>query len=64
MLVGIDYEFLWLPSHKGALPVFLQLQKNKRPSFSAVYLTGLNSDPLCDPSQKGCLLLCPHEHQK
>ena len=25
---------------------------------------GVNSDPLCEPSHHGWLLLCPQEHQK
>ena len=42
----------------------LQPQKNTLPLFSAVYFSGLNSVPLCDPSQKGCLLDLPQAHQK
>jgi hypothetical protein len=32
-------------------------------AFLCVYLTGVNSEPLWLPSQKGCDLLLPQEHQ-
>lgn len=60
----MGYRFLCEPSQSGGLPLTLQPQKNTLPDFSAVYFTGVNSVPLCEPSQKGCLLLLPQLHQK
>ena len=42
---------------------WLQAQKNIFLVSSALYASGVNSVPLCDPSQKGCFELFPHEHQ-
>jgi hypothetical protein len=55
---------LWLPSHRGCAPVLLQPQKYAVVVSVATYFVGANPVPRCDPSQKGCDLLCPQEHQK
>ena len=34
------------------------------PVLSAVYISGVNPVPLCEPSQKGCPALRPQAHQK
>ena len=51
------------PSQNGGLLVCLQAQKNIFFVASALYTTGLNSEPLCELSQKGCLELLPQLHQ-
>jgi hypothetical protein len=42
------------------------LQQQKKSFFAASGSTfiGVNADPLCDPSQKGCFALRPQAHQK
>ena len=57
------YYLLCEPSQNGWLLVCLQAQKNIFLASSALYARGVNSVPLCDPSQKGCFTLFPHEHQ-
>ena len=54
----------WVPSQRQPFEVCLQPQKNSLPSFSAVCLTGVNSDPLWLPSQNGCFADLPQAHQK
>jgi hypothetical protein len=54
---------LCAPSHRGLLPLALQPQKYTVLDASAWYFTGVNSDPLWEPSQKGWALLWPQEHQ-
>jgi hypothetical protein len=53
-----------VPSHKGALLLCLQAQKNTLPVFVAVYFTGEYSVSLWLPSQNGCFALLPQAHQK
>jgi len=58
------FYFAWLPSQKGRLPVFLQTQNQTVFDSGAVYWTGENSEPLCEPSQKGCDWLLPQAHHQ
>jgi hypothetical protein len=53
----------WLPSHSGALPVALHPQKYTVLDSVVSYFTGVKDDPLCEPSQNGCLALRPQLHQ-
>ena len=52
------------PSHIGGSIVCLQVQKKTFLDCSALYFNGINSVPLCDPSQNGCFKLIPQVHQK
>ena len=42
----------------------LKISKNIVKFKTTKYLKGVNSVPLCEPSQKGCLELIPQVHQK
>jgi len=61
---NLTHVFLWLPSHIGCDLVALQPQKNTFVDSVASYFIGVNSEPLWEPSQKGCELLFPQAHQK
>ena len=54
---------MWLPSHSGDLAEALQAQNQASPVAAAVYFIGTKLLPLWLPSQNGCLLLLPQEHQ-
>lgn len=51
------------PSHIGEFWLCLHPQKKTFLDISALYGTGVKLVPACEPSQKGWLLLKPHEHQ-
>src|SRR6185436_14736351 len=53
-----------VPSQVGFLPLRLQTQKAISPAAAALYSTGENSDPLCEPSQNGCFLERPQAHHQ
>ena len=57
-------KFLCDPSQRGDLPLPLQPQNETTPVSSASNFIGENADPLCDPSQNGCLVLIPQEHHQ
>jgi hypothetical protein len=54
----------WVPSQNGGFLVCLQPQKATR--FFSVNSTsiGENDVPVCEPSQKGCVLDLPQRHQE
>ncbi len=52
------------PSQSGNLLEALQPQNDMTPVAPAVYFTGAKVELLWEPSQKGCLLLWPHEHHQ
>jgi hypothetical protein len=52
------------PSHKGLFAERLQPQNHTFSDFSAVNSTGEKGVPLCEPSQKGWLLLRPQAHHQ
>jgi hypothetical protein len=51
------------PSQSAPFLLCLQPQKYTVELDLASYFTGVNSLPLCEPSQNGCDLLRPHAHQ-
>src|SRR5262245_15773565 len=55
---------LCVPSQVGFLPLRLQAQKAISPAAAALYSTGENSEPLCEPSQNGCFLERPQAHHQ
>ena len=58
------YRLLWVPSQNGLLPLCLQPHKATGALEVMVTLTGLNSLPLWDPSQNGCLADLPQAHHQ
>lgn len=58
------HSFLWLPSHIGRAALCLQPQNQTFSDFAALYSTGVNGPPLCEPSQNGCVLLLPQAHHQ
>ncbi len=54
----------WLPSQSGGVAVVLQPQSRTSSLFAAVWNTGRNGDPACEPSHRGCLCDFPHAHQR
>lgn len=63
--LGDYFSFLCVPSQSGALPLPLHPQKYTVVFSVAAYFTGVNSPvALCEPSQNGWLLLCPHAHHQ
>jgi hypothetical protein len=49
----VTYKVACVPSQSGALAEFLQQQKNTFSDLAAAYWIGVNSVPLCEPSQNG-----------
>lgn len=56
------YNVLWVPSQNVGEALCLHWHIYLVPLASAVNITGVNSDPLCDPSQNGWFFDSPHEH--
>ena len=54
----------WVSSQRGLFPVRLQPQNATMPVFSATNSTGKKAVSLCEPSQKGWLLLRPQAHHQ
>jgi hypothetical protein len=57
-------KFLCDPSQRGEFPVCLQPQNDMVPASAASNFKGENADPLCEPSQNGCLPLLPQAHHQ
>ena len=53
---------MWDPSHSGRCAECLQAQNQAFFESVASYFTGVNSEPLCEPSQNGCFALLPQAH--
>jgi hypothetical protein len=51
-------------SDRGALLLALQPQNDTMPDCSGLNSMGRNPEPLCLPSQSGCVLLCPQAHHQ
>src|SRR4030095_10619505 len=58
------YSVECVPSQSGFFAECLQPQKYNVRSLFASNGIGTNSDPLCEPSQNGWLLLLPHAHHQ
>ena len=57
-------SLLWDPSHSGWCAERLQAQNHSFFDSAASNFTGVNSEPLCEPSQNGCLALLPQAHHQ
>jgi hypothetical protein len=59
-----SYSFLWVPSQNGLL--LLCLQPHSQTFFCSVIsnFTGVNSLPLCEPSQNGWFFDRPQRHHQ
>ncbi len=55
---------LCVPSHTGWWAECLQAQNQAFFDSVASYFTGVNSEPLCEPSQNGCFALLPQAHHQ
>jgi hypothetical protein len=53
-----------VPSQNGALAVCLHWQSATRLGVSSLNWSGVNSVPLCEPSQYGWFFDCPHRHHQ
>jgi hypothetical protein len=61
---SFSYKLLWVPSQYGLFPECLHLQSHASLFSSVLNITGVNSVPVWEPSQKGWFSLLPHAHQK
>ena len=63
-LAGYSGRELCVPSQNGSPPVRLHPQSQTFLASEIDSFIGVNSEPWCEPSQKGCRDDFPHRHQK